>query len=329
MLSTCPHLQDWSDPMPPPTSLGCLKGREEVKRGCLDSNKITPPVQPVAGTGGSREEAMGFSPPLAPPETEVLHRAKDIIQNQQKDLATLRQALEDEATVRRNLTADLERTRQTLLQRNRQVEAMASLLHKEMGIKMDLELKREVRQQRSNMMSPGGKGLQMYDQSPGHPYPPAPIHESNGHYPTGLDQHLGGDQEQLAQQAQGVGMVTVGAKYHAQGNCKPCFYAYSKAGCGFGRSCVFCHLDHARRKKERPPKIVRQECKNIAKEVFQTAVVHGGGVEADSEDLLRQRQELLNAGSVTGKYASSVLRALYRQNPGKSEDSSQEGGWSV
>lgn len=101
---------------------------------------------------------------------------------------------------------------------------------------------------------------------------------------------------------------TVGSLGHSQGQCKPCFYVFSRTGCKFGRSCMYCHLNHGRPKKERPPKQVRQECKELANQVFRSTPA-----SADPEGRLMRRHELSRASPVTTKYAASVLRALGRQ----------------
>lgn len=101
---------------------------------------------------------------------------------------------------------------------------------------------------------------------------------------------------------------TLGSLGHSQGQCKPCFYVFSRNGCKFGRSCMYCHLNHARPKKERPPKLVRQECKELANQVFRSTPA-----SADPEGRLMSRHELSRASPVTTKYAASVLRALGRQ----------------
>jgi len=118
---------------------------------------------------------------------------------------------------------------------------------------------------------------------------------------------------------------TLGSAGHSEGQCRPCFYVFSRNGCKFGRSCTYCHLNHAKPRKERPPKLVRQECREIANEVFRSTPA-----SADPEGRLRGRRELSNAGPVTTKYAASVLRAISRQqeqtepfDPGRRAD--QEG----
>eukprot|EP00434_Breviolum_minutum_P020949 symbB.v1.2.018482.t2/scaffold1464.1/size117165/5 len=38
---------------------------------------------------------------------------------------------------------------------------------------------------------------------------------------------------------------TLGSAGHSEGQCRPCFYVFSRNGCKFGRSCTYCHLNHA------------------------------------------------------------------------------------
>ncbi|CAE7799234.1 unnamed protein product [Symbiodinium sp. CCMP2592] len=105
---------------------------------------------------------------------------------------------------------------------------------------------------------------------------------------------------------------TVGSLWHAEGTCRPCFYVFSKSGCHFGRSCKYCHMDHAKRKKERPPKMVREECKQIAQEVFRNESAQAAASE-DVEDL-RHRTQLSSSSRMSKKYTDAVLRAMNRQS---------------
>lgn len=100
---------------------------------------------------------------------------------------------------------------------------------------------------------------------------------------------------------------TVGSLWHAEGACRPCF---SKSGCHFGRSCKYCHMDHAKRKKDRPPKMVREECKQIAQEVFMR---ESAAASEDVEDL-RHRTQLSSSSQMSKKYTDAVLRAMNRQS---------------
>eukprot|EP00747_Dinoflagellata_sp_TGD_P198394 gnl/TRDRNA2_/TRDRNA2_71430_c0_seq1.p1 gnl/TRDRNA2_/TRDRNA2_71430_c0~~gnl/TRDRNA2_/TRDRNA2_71430_c0_seq1.p1 ORF type:complete len:401 (-),score=37.14 gnl/TRDRNA2_/TRDRNA2_71430_c0_seq1:140-1342(-) len=63
---------------------------------------------------------------------------------------------------------------------------------------------------------------------------------------------------------------SLGTLQHASGTCRPCFYMYARSGCHFQRSCKFCHGDHVRVKKERPPKLKRQRYSVIAHQLFKT-----------------------------------------------------------
>eukprot|EP00435_Cladocopium_sp_Y103_P003124 s914_g1.t1 len=74
---------------------------------------------------------------------------------------------------------------------------------------------------------------------------------------------------------------TVGSVGHPE-SCKPCFYMFNKKGCHFGRSCLYCHMDHVKKKKERPPKMVRQECRELANQVFRDAATASSGAASSS-----------------------------------------------
>jgi len=119
---------------------------------------------------------------------------------------------------------------------------------------------------------------------------------------------------------------TVGSLGHPE-TCKPCFYMFNKKGCHFGRSCIYCHMDHVKRKKERPPKLVRQECREIANQVFRDAATGTSAASSNSnlEDTLRRRVELARASQVTTNYAASVLRALGRHNSVTSSTAEETG----
>lgn len=122
---------------------------------------------------------------------------------------------------------------------------------------------------------------------------------------------------------------TVGSVGHPE-SCKPCFYMFNKKGCHFGRSCLYCHMDHVKKKKERPPKLVRQECRELANQVFRDAATASSASSSNLEETLRRRVELARASQVTTNYAASVLRALGRHNPVTPEDVREEVmGWHV
>jgi hypothetical protein len=50
---------------------------------------------------------------------------------------------------------------------------------------------------------------------------------------------------------------------HRAGQCSPCLYANTQAGCMNGNSCRFCHLRHSRKNRPRPCKAKRKQCKQI------------------------------------------------------------------
>jgi len=104
------------------------------------------------------------------------------------------------------------------------------------------------------------------------------------------------------------GVLSLGSQLHGTGECRPCFYRHSKKGCQFGAACVFCHGDHAKKRKARPPKHVRSECRNRAHAAFDQYC------EATPElaEAHLQQQEFFSANRAPSKYATVVLRALYR-----------------
>ncbi|CAK0846169.1 unnamed protein product [Prorocentrum cordatum] len=50
-------------------------------------------------------------------------------------------------------------------------------------------------------------------------------------------------------------------RQHAAGTCKPCLYFGTKRGCSNGVQCGFCHLPHAIKRRPRPSKAVREQCR--------------------------------------------------------------------
>lgn len=57
--------------------------------------------------------------------------------------------------------------------------------------------------------------------------------------------------------------LALAAELHEQGTCQPCLYANSKSGCLNGAACRFCHFPHSKKKRPRPCKAKRQQCKQI------------------------------------------------------------------
>lgn len=117
-------------------------------------------------------------------------------------------------------------------------------------------------------------------------------------------------QELLRSSRLQASILSVGSILHATQECRPCFYAHTRNGCRFGAACLFCHEAHPRKKKPRPPKHVRLDCKQAARAAFQEMV---GTPFPEAESLLRQQSQDEN----TSKYAvaghpPAVLRALYK-----------------
>jgi len=59
------------------------------------------------------------------------------------------------------------------------------------------------------------------------------------------------------------GSLSLGTAFHDSGNCKPCLFVRSPAGCSNGADCNFCHLKHARDSFPRPSKAKRDRLKKI------------------------------------------------------------------
>lgn len=113
---------------------------------------------------------------------------------------------------------------------------------------------------------------------------------------------------------------SAGSLGHSKGICRPCFYILSKTGCQFGKSCLFCHEVHPKRKKDRPPKLVREDCKMIAKRVFRLSAGLRDVAEAQLMDCVTGTPH----DEVTSQYAKTVLRALWKNNAeGQLTDSSE------
>lgn len=61
-----------------------------------------------------------------------------------------------------------------------------------------------------------------------------------------------------------TGTWSAGSEFHNVGKCRPCHYVSTKAGCVNGAECLFCHLDHPKRRRPRPCKSKRAKCKRLA-----------------------------------------------------------------
>lgn len=60
------------------------------------------------------------------------------------------------------------------------------------------------------------------------------------------------------------GTWSKGSELHEAGQCKPCHYVNTKAGCSNGDQCDFCHLSHQKKNRPRPCKSKRTKCKKMA-----------------------------------------------------------------
>jgi len=97
---------------------------------------------------------------------------------------------------------------------------------------------------------------------------------------------------------------SIGSVLHAAGGCRSCHYFFSKQGCSNGRKCNFCHYRHQRKKSQRPPKPVREECKRLAAIAIENPTV---AQRHRAEKSLAVR---MNGDQRVSKYASAVLTAM-------------------
>mmetsp|Transcript_99264 Transcript_99264/g.281084 ORF Transcript_99264/g.281084 Transcript_99264/m.281084 type:complete len:228 (+) Transcript_99264:135-818(+) len=93
-----------------------------------------------------------------------------------------------------------------------------------------------------------------------------------------------------------------GSAKHGTGNCIPCHYVNSKAGCLNGSDCPFCHL-HA--KAQRPCKTRRAKAKSIA------GVLHAGFPSADDRE--KVAAELVKKGTYMETVIRSKLKRIDKQ----------------
>jgi len=107
------------------------------------------------------------------------------------------------------------------------------------------------------------------------------------------------------------GVPSVGSMLHGTPECRPCFYAHIRKGCRFGAACLFCHEAHSKKRKPRPPKHVREDCKSAAKVAFKEL----GGTspqEAEAWLLQQQQQQSGEQDEKAAGYTLAVLRALFK-----------------
>lgn len=111
--------------------------------------------------------------------------------------------------------------------------------------------------------------------------------------------------EALGDSAQGVPnkehKAPVGSESHAMGQCKPCLYLNSKAGCFNGWDCRFCHQPHKKVNRLRPCKATRVQCKQIASMLESFS--------PDSAQMLEVTERL----GASSSYMRSILRGKQRE----------------
>ncbi|CAK0905979.1 unnamed protein product, partial [Prorocentrum cordatum] len=94
---------------------------------------------------------------------------------------------------------------------------------------------------------------------------------------------------------------------HAAGVCRPCVYFRTGSGCSNGSGCGFCHLPHAAKRRARPSKAVREQCKA---RVAMLDSEHGGGLGAGGGCKAPRGPAIRGLDQ---QYMRSILRARDRQ----------------
>eukprot|EP00931_Biecheleriopsis_adriatica_P013694 TRINITY_DN115162_c0_g1_i1.p1 TRINITY_DN115162_c0_g1~~TRINITY_DN115162_c0_g1_i1.p1 ORF type:complete len:212 (+),score=45.00 TRINITY_DN115162_c0_g1_i1:86-721(+) len=83
---------------------------------------------------------------------------------------------------------------------------------------------------------------------------------------------------------------------HAEGKCVPCKFFRSSVGCKKGDDCVFCHLPHAKRSRDRPKKATRDLYKRMKASLAKQ--------ELDPETRQKLEQEI----SQESRYFSMLIK---------------------
>ncbi|CAK0867611.1 unnamed protein product [Prorocentrum cordatum] len=157
--------------------------------------------------------------------------------------------------------------------------------------------------------------LQCYPKEPTAEQPaPAAARPGSG---TGARSESGGEdgEDEDQEVAEEVLMkASKGSAQHFAGICRPCLYMNTQVGCRNGVDCNFCHVPHKRKRRARPSKATRMQCKQL---VAMLDSAYG-----DDDSQVVQAAETLAADSA---YMRSILAAKGRQHPGQAEDPSALG----
>lgn len=105
-----------------------------------------------------------------------------------------------------------------------------------------------------------------------------------------------------------------GSAQHYAGTCRPCLYMNTQVGCRNGADCNFCHVPHKRKRRARPSKATRMQCKQL---VAMLDSVYG---EDDAQ--VTQAAENLAADSA---YMRSILAAKGRQSSSQGHEEAPAG----
>jgi len=152
--------------------------------------------------------------------------------------------------------------------------------------------------------------LQCYPKEPTAEQPaPAAARPGSG---TGARSESGGEdgEDEDQEVAEEVLMkASKGSAQHFAGICRPCLYMNTQVGCRNGVDCKFCHVPHKRKRRARPSKATRMQCKQL---VAMLDSAYG-----DDDSQVVQAAETLAADSA---YMRSILAAKGRQHPGQAEE---------
>mmetsp|Transcript_110716 Transcript_110716/g.220127 ORF Transcript_110716/g.220127 Transcript_110716/m.220127 type:complete len:193 (+) Transcript_110716:174-752(+) len=112
-------------------------------------------------------------------------------------------------------------------------------------------------------------------------------------------------------------MLSMGSEKHASGECRPCHYVSTKAGCSKGAECLFCHMAHPKRCRPRPCKSKRQKCKELVS-MMEIACETGENSFLDVAKAYQDQKGYLS------NVIRSKLRRMQNGEEGEGEESSSE-----
>lgn len=111
------------------------------------------------------------------------------------------------------------------------------------------------------------------------------------------------------------GVPTVGSLGHASGDCQPCHFVHTRIGCKYLAACEYCHLEHPRKKRERPSRLQRRQCQSLADQVVASLAQRGGPTFTleECEGAVLGSPELAEASWVRRRCAQQAVAQAYRR----------------